>query len=350
MAGVKPFMDYLLRLIEAPGVSGREDPVARVVERLLAEAGVGGRLERDGMGNLYLDLGGDGPVVVMAAHMDEIGLVVTEVTGEGLLRFRKVGGIEDRILPSMRVTVHTRGGPVPGVIGVAPPHLRLEAGQERQVPAWHQLFIDVGASSREEAEGLGVRPMDPVTLDKSPVTLAGGRALASRAIDDRMGCAALVELARRVASGEVRPRARLILAWTVQEEVGLRGALVAAQRVRADLAVAVDTMACCRPEVTGPARWGGGPIIRAMDNAYIADYRLVEALEALARARGIQAQVAPAGGGTDAAAFQRWGVRSVALTAPVKYTHSTVEMLNLRDAEGLLELLAAVAEEPPVRA
>lgn len=341
------FLETILGLIRAPGVSGYEAPVREAVKRMVG--GLGGRLWEDSMGNLYLDMGGDGPTIVYAAHMDEIGLVVADVREDGLLRFRKVGGVEDRVLLGRRVTVHTAQGPVEGVIGVDPPHLRLDEQQGRRVPAWHEMAIDVGATSREEALELGVRVMDPVTLDKNPVLLARGKALASRAIDDRMGCAALVMLARRIAGGEVKPRARVVLAWTVQEEVGLRGALVAAQRLNADLAVAVDTMACCRPEVTGPARWGGGPIVRAMDNAYIADPGLVRAVVDAARARGVEVQVAPAGGGTDAAAFQRHGVRSIALTAPVKYTHSTVEMLNLRDAEALVDLLGVVAEEPPVR-
>ncbi len=340
------FTDLLVRLIKTPGVSGYEEPVREAVKELVSD--VGGRLWRDSVGNLYLDLGGEGPTIVYAAHMDEIGLVVTDVTSDGLLRFRKIGGIEDRILPSMRVTVHTSSGDLPGVIGVAPPHLRLDQQQGQQVPAWHQLYIDIGASSRQEAEELGVRVMDPVTLDKNPTVMAHGRALASRAIDDRLGCAVLVKLAWSIADGDVKPRSRVVLAWTVQEEVGLRGALVAAQKVGAELAVAVDTMACCRPEVTGPARWGGGPIIRAIDNAYIADPVLVSRIKALADSRGIKVQIAPAGGGTDAAAFQRHGIRSIALTAPVKYTHSTVEMLNLEDARGLLDLLAAVAEEPPI--
>ncbi len=347
MPGRLEFTELLVELIKTPGVSGYEEPVRKLVGELVADTG--GRLWKDAVGNLYLDFGGDGPTIVYAAHMDEIGLVVTDVTDDGLLRFRKIGGIEDRILPSMRVTVHTTAGDVPGVIGVAPPHLSLEQQQAQQVPPWHQLYIDIGASSRKEAEELGVRVMDPVTLDKNPTLMVRGRALASRAIDDRLGCAALVALAWRIADGEVKPRARVVLAWTVQEEVGLRGALVAAQRVDADLAVAVDTMACCRPEVTGPARWGGGPIIRAMDNAYIADPGLVARLKSLAESRGLRVQVAPAGGGTDAAAFQRHGIRSIALTAPVKYTHSTVEMLNLEDARGLLDLLAAVAEELPLQ-
>ncbi|GAB6148598.1 M42 family metallopeptidase [Stetteria hydrogenophila] len=343
MQGEGGFTDLLVRLIKLPGVSGYEAPVREAIRGLVSGLG---KTWTDSVGNLYLDLGGEGPTILYAAHMDEIGLVVTDITDDGLLRFRKIGGIEDLILPSTQVTVHTSKGDVPGVIGVTPPHLRLER-QEQQAPQWHQLYIDVGASSRREAEELGVRPLDPVTLDKSPVLLAGSRALAARAVDDRLGCAALVQLARVIAGG-LRVKARVVLAWTVQEEVGLRGALAAARSVGADLAVAVDTMACCRPEVTGPARWGGGPVIRAVDNAYIADPALVSRIRRLAESRGIRVQVATAGGGTDAAAFQRQGVRSIALCAPVKYAHSTVELLNLDDARGLVELLAAVAEEPPV--
>ncbi|MEB3860216.1 MAG: M42 family metallopeptidase [Desulfurococcales archaeon] len=328
-------------LIRAPGVSGYEDRVRDHIKGLVGGYGV---LREDSLGNLLLDLGGEGETLLFAAHMDELGLVVTNVDEDGMVRFRKIGGIDDRVLPNTRVNIHTATGDVPGVIGLTPPHLQLDRGDQRVIP-WNELAIDVGASSREEAEELGVRVLDPVTLDKAIVRLGRGNLVASRAIDDRAGCAVLVELARAVAEGEVKPRGRLLLAWTVQEEVGLRGAMALAETVRPDLFIAVDTMSCCLPGITGRTRLGGGPTIRAVDNAYIADRKLVSRVESIARSAGIDYQLATAGGGTDAGALQRRGVKVLALGIPVKYSHSSVEVMNLADLRGMADLVKALSEE-----
>ncbi|MEB3816678.1 MAG: M20/M25/M40 family metallo-hydrolase, partial [Desulfurococcales archaeon] len=233
-----------------------------------------------------------------------------------------------------------RKGPVEGVIGITPPHLQFE--REPKVIPWHELRIDVGASSREEVEDLGVKPLDPVVFKKHWSILGGGKYLASRGFDDRAGVYVLVELARLVDEGLVRPRNHLILAWTVQEELGLRGALAIASRLRPRYFVAVDTMACCRAEITGPLRPGGGPAIRALDNAYVADRALVARLARLAESKGIPYQIASGGGGTDAAAFQRVGVQSVAIGIPLKYTHSTAEVVSLEDISNTIRLLSAL--------
>ena len=343
MAGVRELLEELIRI---PGVSGYEDPVRDRIRELVKGYGM---VYEDSVGNLLLDLGGEGETVLLAAHMDELGLVVTHIEDNGLIRFRKIGGIDDRVLPNSRVTIHTDKGDVPGVIGITPPHLQLDRGDQQRVVPWYELGIDVGADSREEAEAMGIRVLDPATLDKTITRLGGGSAIATRAVDDRAGCAVLVELARAISGGEVKPGARIMLAWTVQEEVGLRGAMALADKVRPGLFIAVDTMSCCLPGITGSARLGGGPIIRAVDNAYIAERRLVSRIESLARSRGIEYQVATAGGGTDAGALQRRGVRALALGIPVKYSHSSVEVVKLRDLEATLDLVKALVEEPPIR-
>jgi len=335
--------ETLRELILHPGVSGYEDRVRQAIKQMLPE---GLNVYEDTLGNLVAESGQGDPTIVIAAHMDELGLVVTHIRDDGLIKFRKIGGIDDRILPSMRVTIHAEGSDIPGVIGLTPPHLQLERGEQKVIP-WHELAIDVGASSSDEVTSMGIRVLDPVTLDKIPTRLGGGW-LAARSIDDRMGCAVLVELAKRISSGAVMPRGRIILAWTVQEEVGIRGAMALAESIRPTLFVAVDTMSCCLPGITGAVKPGQGPVIRAVDNAYIADPKLVKRIEELAKRRGIDYQIATAGGGTDAAALQRKGVRAVALGTPVKYTHSTVEMLNTRDLAGMVELVSSIVENPPI--
>jgi len=337
--------ETLRNLILEPGISGYEDPVRNLIMNMVEGAG---RLWEDSMGNLVLELGGSGSRVLMAAHMDELGLLVTGIMKDGTLAFRKLGGIEDQWLPGLHVTVHTKKGPVPGIIGALPPHIRKLVGSQQGVPAWHELRIDVGVDSEDEARDLGVETLDPVTFMKHYTLLAGGRRLSARGIDDRAGCAALVELAQAVRSGEVKLGAELMLAWTVQEEVGLRGAHALASRIEPELFVAVDTTTCCHPSITGGLRLGRGPVVRAVDNHYIAPPRLVRGIARLARARRIPVQVSTAGGGTDAAAFQLRGVPSVGLSAAIKYTHSMAELLDLGDYEGWIQLLRAIAEEPPL--
>ena len=341
---VSRVVDLLRELVGVPGPSGYEGPIRRfLVEKL---RGLGFEPRVDELGNVYVELGdSSGRGLLLAAHMDELGLVVTHIEDSGLIRFSKLGGIDDRILPSTRVDLLGSKGPVRGVIGLTPPHLQLDRSQRQEVVPWHRLAIDVGASSRDEVLEMGIDVLTPAVFEKPWVELGGGRYVATRAVDDRAGCAVLLRLAERVAAGDLRPRSRLVLAWTVQEEVGLRGAFGLARRLEPSLMVAVDTVSCCEPAVTGRLRLGGGAVIRAVDNAYIAGPELVSKLEALARERGIPVQKTVAGGGTDAAAFQRAGVRAVALGVPVRYTHSTVETVRKSDLEALEGLAAALVEE-----
>ncbi|MEB3806023.1 MAG: M42 family metallopeptidase [Desulfurococcales archaeon] len=340
-----PDRTLLEDLILLPGAPGYED---RVRDYLREIASKYGRVEEDKIGNLLLHLGGRGPRIVIAAHMDEIGLVVTGIEDNGLLSFRKLGGIDDAILPARHVLVHGEKGAIPGVIGAEPPHLRFAsrtARQESQVKPWYELRIDVGAESGDEARELGVNVLDQVTFKKHISYLAGGRYVAARALDDRAGCAALVELARLIGNGVVNPKAEVVLAWTVQEEVGLMGARALNRRLEPDLFIAVDTVTCCHPSVTGGLKLGGGPVLRAIDNAYVSPARLVKRIHAAIRDRGIPVQVSSAGGGTDAAAFHVAGVPSIAISSPLKYTHSLVEKMSLSDYANWVRSLAALVEE-----
>jgi len=341
--GWEPSVDLLRRLVMAPGVSGWEEPVRTVIEGLVKPYG---RVERDRVGNLLLHVGGSGPRLVVAAHMDELGLLVASILDDGLLTFQKIGGISELVLASSHVTVHTREGPLDGVIGVEPPHIRraLGRGGDDKPPRWYEMRIDVGAQSRDEALSLGVRPLDPVTFRKHFTLPARGRYVSTRGLDDRAGSAALVELASLISQGMVEPRAELVLAWTVQEEVGLRGAMAIAHRLEADAMIAVDTMTCCHPVATGMVRLGGGPALRMFDNYYIGHAGLARQVMEAVEARGVPLQLAVAGGGTDAGAFQHVGVPSVAITLPTRYTHSHVEMASLRDYRDLVRALAAVVE------
>ena len=338
----KPDKGLLEDLILAPGVSGFEDPVRGYILEFLGKYG---KPRVDRLGNVIFEAGGRGPRLLIAAHMDELGLLVTGIEESGLLAFRKVGGIDDSILPSTHVVVRGSKGPVPGVIGAEPPHLRIarKAGEPAH-KSWHELRIDVGAESREEAIEMGVEPFTPVVFRKQVTYMARGRYLAARAVDDRAGCATLMELLRLVSNGIVKPRVELILAWTVEEEIGIIGARALARELEPDYFIAVDTMTCCHPSLTGSTKLGGGPVIRAMDNYYITSPRLAKAVYNTGSSKGLLVQVSTAGGGTDAAAFHHSGVPSVAVSVPVQYTHSLVEKMHTGDYAGWTRLLAAVVE------
>ncbi len=334
------FLETLKELVQVPGVSGYEHRVREKIQELVGGLG---ETWTDTMGNLVLELGEGVDSILLAAHMDELGLLVTHIEKDGTVRFRKIGGIDDRILPSQHVTIHTEGGDVPGVIGMTPPHLQLE--KDLKVVPWNQLYIDVGASSEEEARGLGIDVLDPVTFHKPWSLLNRGKVVSTRAIDDRFGCAVLVELARLIADGKVRPKYKVYLAWTTQEEVGLRGAWALAHRVNPTYMASIDTSTCCNPVITGPLKPGAGPVLRAVDNSAIVDPALGKRIVSVARSHGIPLQVVSVGGGTDAAAFQRVATKAFALGVPVKYTHSTTEYIHVEDVEKLIQLISALLED-----
>ena len=330
-------------LVAIPGPSGFEKMVGDYVVSKLR--GLGFKPIMDSMGNVIVEVG-EGPTLVVAAHMDELGFVVTSITEDGLLTFRKLGGIDDRVLPGSQVEVITSEGRVPGVIGITPPHLQDEKEAQR-ILSWRELRIDIGATSREEAEEMGVKVLDPAVFSKTWLELGGGRAVAVRGLDDRVGVAILLAIAEMIAEREIKPSWRVVLAWTVQEEIGLRGAHFIAARFNADAALIVDTMACCREDITGDVKPGRGPVLRALDNQYIAPPSLRDWILASAKAAGVEMTVSTAGGTTDAAALQRGGIPSVAIGIPVKYAHSVVETAFKSDIEDAFKVVASAIERKP---
>ncbi len=296
-------------------MSGHEERVAGLIRE-----SVGGLL--DDMGNVRA---GNGKVLFVA-HMDEVGLLVTHVDSEGKVRFRKVGGVPDQALPSQHVVVHGEAD-IPGVIGVEPPHFSKTDKQD--------LYIDVGASSPEEAAELGVTPFSPVTFLKAFREV--GKYLSSRAMDDRVGCWILMEAYKRAPDAAY--------AWTVQEEVGLVGAKALARSADVRAAIIVDTLACCNPSITGNVRPGGGPVLRVFDNYGPYPRKLASRIAEIARMHDIPIQVGGGGGGTDAAAFQQAGVPAIAIGIPNKYAHSSVEMVHVDDLRNTLRLVITLASE-----
>lgn len=335
----------LERLLAACGVSGYEGPVRDAIREAVGNLC---RLETDALGNLFVTLGEGSPHILLIAHMDEIGLLVTQIEDNGYLRFRKVGSVDDRLLPSRPVIVHTQSGPVRGVIGMIPPHLTLDRTQTSRVVPWNEMFVDLCTRSRAETEALGIKLLDPITLEKDAFVLRE-KFLCGRSLDDRFGCAVLIQVLQRLAKRKLKRRVSLV--WSVREEIGLQGGTVIGNRLTPDIVLAVDSYASAdAPDVPfhlAPARLGSGPVLRLADDQAIASPALRVQLEALANAHRIPLQVGATGGGTDGAAIQRSGLGThmMAVSVPIRYLHSMVELCHLDDLSHLVELLEAAALE-----
>lgn len=325
----------LKELSEAFGVSGNEGDVRAVVLGAVREHV--DEVKVDALGNVLAFKRGTGRQrmrVMLAAHMDEVGLMVVGYDNDGFLRVRSVGGIDPRVLPGTLLQV----GPerISGVIGVKPVHLLKENGDK--VAKLEDLVVDIGAKSKDEAQKLA--PLGTyVTFATRFCEL--GPTVSGKAFDDRAGCAVLVELLR----GE-RFRFDLHAAFTVQEEVGLRGARVAAYAIEPDCAFALEgTIADDIPrdkDVSHTTELGQGPAITVMDRSFIADRRLVRLLTSTAEELGIPYQIKQPGiGGTDAGAIHltREGVPSVTVAVPCRYIHSPVALLSLDDFNNTVRLM-----------
>jgi putative aminopeptidase FrvX len=274
---------------------------------------------------------------MVAAHMDEVGLMVVHIEKEGSLRFQPVGGIDPRVLLAKKVLVGDDR--VPGVIGVKPIHL-LEAKARQQVMPIKDMSIDIGASSKEEAER-SVKIGDYVAFDVTFGELGGElRAVKGKAFDDRAGCAVLAELLQHQYPFD------LYAAFTVQEEVGLRGAQVAGYSIAPHFAFALEGTICDdmpkKKDISPTTTVGSGPAITVMDRSVIADRRLVDLLVSTAEENGIPHQFKQPGmGSTDAGAIHltREGVPSAAVSVPSRYIHSPVCLLSLNDLDNTVHLM-----------
>jgi putative aminopeptidase FrvX len=315
-----------------------ETPVRETVRRLLPQWA---RTETDTAGNLWLTMGRGEPTVVFVAHLDEIGFRVTAIRDDGTLDAEAAGGLFPSLWEAQPALVHTGGRAVPGVFV---PHDSAAVPAAGEAPT---VRVDVGTDSRAATEALGVRVGHTITSPKRYVRLLGARAT-GRSFDDRVGSAALVLAARRLHP--TRLRHTVIFIWSVREEIGLEGARAAAAalglrpaRVHAiDTFVSADSPLERRNFAVAPL--GQGPVARALDNSSVTPPAYVDSLKTLARARGIPLQVGTTNGGNDGSVFAEWGVPDVAMGWPLRYSHSPVELIDLREVTGLADLVHAAAE------
>lgn len=338
----------LEELSNAFGPAGCEDEVRRILARALRDRV--DDLQTDTLGNLIAFKRGTGAEprlkVMVDAHTDEVGLMITRFDKTGMLGFQAVGGVDDRLLLAKGVVVGTKR--LPGVILAAPVHLSTRE-QREQVLKIEQLVIDIGATNEGEAEAL-VKLGEYAVFDTRFQHLAEGdlRPVKGKAFDDRAGCA----VAAALADGEYV--VDLYLSFSAQEEVGLRGAQVAAFRIEPDVAFALEGTVCDdtpkKEDVSPTTELGKGPAITIMDRSFIADKRLVRLLVETAKAQGIPFQVKQPGvGGTDAGAIQlsKTGVPAVAVSVPCRYIHAPASMLSLNDFDQLIALMKAALHALP---
>ena len=338
--------ENLEKLSNAYGVTGREEEVRNLMIKLMKPHV--DEIVVDKLENVIAIKKGkkSSPKVMLAAHMDEVGLMVKTVTKEGFLQFTKMGGIDDRILLAKKVIIHTQKGPLQGIIGSKPPHIQKEA-ERKKVVAFDELFIDIGVESREDANAIGVKIGDPVSFDAKYAKI-GKDVVIGKAFDDRVGCAIMVETLKQMGKTDCT----ICAVGTVQEEVGLRGAATAAFGVDPDIAIALDvTIAGDVPgvrEFDTSVKMGKGPTLTVADAGLITHPKVLRLLLDVAEEKKIAYQLETGLlGSTDAAriSLTRQGVPSGTVSVATRYIHSPFGMLSLKDAENSAKLTAAAIQK-----
>ena len=330
-------------MIMVPGVSGFEDDIREYIRKKVEAMGL--RTREDNIGDLLTVVGDKGPHVLFIAHMDELGLIVSKLEADGSLRIRKVGGIDDRTLVGRVVEIKTQKGLVRGVLGLKPPHLMTDREEMKKVHSWEEVRVDVGTRSRKETEKLGIRVLDPMVFKKD-ITYITPDLMCSRGIDDRAGCAILLEALEQLK--DKRLPIRMTFVWSVQEETGLKGAKVVGFQLKPDYVFAVDTMTTADAPIGGETYekvlLGSGPAMRMFDNAAIASPKLRKMLEEVAKAAKIPLQYGTGGGSSDGAAMQDFGSLMMPIGIPMRYTHSPTECASMKDIGNTTKLVVKVAE------
>lgn len=336
-----------------PGLSGYEDPVREAISAQFTDARV--LHHTDAMGNLTLSVPGQdpaAPAVMVFAHIDQMGLIVRRVDADGYLRVERVGGVPERVLPGTpMVVMNERGQPVPCVVG-GKAHHATSAEEKGQVLGVDKLYFDLGVGSAEQVAALGIGIGAPMTYAPRFERLQG-HTVTGTALDDRAGCAALMALLQGVLDRPVP--ATLHAVFSVQEEFNLRGAMLAAQRLRPDAAISIDIMvACDTPDLgtRGELALGGGPAMgmysfhgRGTLNGTLPHPALVNHVSRTARALQMPLQrSAHTGCLTDSSYVQlvHEGIPSMDLGFPARYTHMPTEVCDLRDLDAIAVLLEAV--------
>jgi hypothetical protein len=345
----------LKTLMAIPGLSGHEERVAAWLRGQLNELGLPNRTDR--LGNLITTIQGDPakPSVMIFTHLDQLGFFVRKIEAHGLIRVERMGGVSERAMAAQEVTLCGAAGDIAGII-MNKAHHATTPDEKYKVLTAPEIRIDTGHGSKAAVEAAGIRIGTPVVYASRVIELAGER-IAGTSVDDRAGCAALLDLAR-ARKGRDGPTLHLV--WSVQEEFNLRGAVVAAQNLHPDIAIQIDLMlATDTPDMAdrGEMVMGGGPGIslysfhgRGTLNGVIPHPALVSLMEDTAAALSLPLQrSAQVGVLTDLSYVQLLGdgVASIDVGYPMRHSHSTIECCDLRDLVGLVRLLDGALDRIP---
>ena len=338
-------MDILLKkIIEAAGISGYEKEISSIMQAELKKSC--DDVQVDNFGNVIAIKGQGKKKVMLAAHMDEIGLMVKHITKEGYVYFIKVGGIDDRVLSGQRVIIKSVKGDCLGIIGAKPPHLQKDEDRKKPLK-YEDMFIDIGCSTKEEAQGK-IELGDMVIFEPNSGVL-NGNLYYGKAIDDRIGCYALIKIMEKL-----KVEAQVYAVATVQEEVGLKGARTSAFKINPDFALAIDTnTAGDTPQINereSSLKLGEGAaitIVEAAGRGLIVTEKMKKLLIDTAKENNIKYQIDVIEGGmTDGAIIymNREGVQTGVLSIPTRYIHSPTGVFNIEDVNAVVELVVKTVE------
>jgi putative aminopeptidase FrvX len=343
--------DYVTRMLaelsNAPAPSGFEGPVRQILRREFDAEGL--EVSTDGLGSIIGVLRGSSarPRIMLAAHMDEVGAAVRYITPQGMVKVQLLGGWLDQALEDQRWTILTAKGPVLAVSGLISPHIAPEADRTRVIPR-DEVFLDVGASSRQQAEALGIRPGDGIAPVSSFRALAYGRYV-GKALDDRVGCVMMLEALRRIKEEHAALPNTVYFVGTVQEEVGARGAQTAVDIVKPDLGMSLEAgIASDYPGGNLDAaqeRLGSGPTVYLADAGMLVNLKLRDFLMQIANENHIPFQTEVTSGGfEDSERLQRFdgGRPSVNLAVATRYLHNHDSEIDRSDLEHAIDLLVKV--------
>ena len=347
----KKAIDVMKRMMESFGPSGFERETARIIKKYMAN--YSDKVLADKLGSVIFVAKGrsDRPHVLLAGHMDEVGFVISGVDEAGFLTFNPLGGWWDQVLLAQRVVIRTKKGDVHGIIAAKPPHLLIEE-ERKKVVEKKNMFIDVGASSKKEVDGMGIQMGDPA-VPRSPFSLIrGGKVAAGKAFDDRIGAFIIMESIRRLKEKRIRHPNTVFGAATVQEEVGLRGAQTVSHVVEPDVGIALEVdIAGDVPGIKpfeAPSRVGKGPSLLTYDSSMIPNQMLKELVITTAEKARIPLQLSQvAAGGTDAGRIHlnRAGCPSIVIGIPTRHIHSPVGLLSLNDTENAVRLIVELVKK-----
>ncbi|MGM7682498.1 M42 family metallopeptidase [Cytobacillus sp. Hm23] len=336
-------------LTDAKGISGNEREVREVMEKYISP--FADEVKIDGLGSLVARKTGmeKGPRIMLAAHLDEVGFIVTQIDKNGFIRFQTIGGWWSQVMLAQRVTIVTKLGDITGVIGSKPPHLL--SVQARKKPAdIKNMYIDVGASSKEEAVGWGISPGDQIVPHTEFTVMQNEKMLLAKAWDNRVGCAVAIEVMKRL---DIENHPNVFYGvGTAQEEIGLRGAKTSAHMIQPDIAISVDvgiagdTPGVNESEAVG--KMGEGPQVILYDSSMIAHKGLRDFVTNIAEAYNIPYQFdLITGGTTDSGAIHLTGkgVPTLTITIPTRYIHTNAALLHRDDYENTIKLVVEVIKQ-----